>query len=473
MARALAIVLGLGLAACSHAAPAPSSAHYQFPTEPKSILVITDHVANAAFAPLHGAQVANALRHFTPDTRWTFIDQITSENVAHADAVVYLGDNAAAPIPPRALEALRRAKRLVLTRFHVAQLHDAQIAFLHVHEGQDTAAPAALRARYRGSVISVQQSDYLDLTLDAPAEAIAQFTVGNRSVPYIVRDGRATFINGTIDYDRLEANPESFGMAAVISDVLNDALGASPLPDTHDAMLRLEDVSVQTQASRLQSIVEYLAAQGVPYGIGVIPDQLIKGHTLSTLDQDPELVAVLKYAQGHGATIILHGLHHSFNSPEDFEFWDPVHHHALPIDSKPWMDGKITEGLRIERALGLQPRMWETPHYSASALDYGEISKSFRVAWEDRQPNGWLPWALQRDAFGTILLPENLGYVANDGSTTVEDQLAIAKKLLICRGCIAAGFLHPATIPLEDFQKYVTGLRALGFQFVDPGGFLR
>ena len=460
------------VAGCARPGPA-LSAPYQFPVAPKSILVVTDRVANPAFAGLHASEVANLLRHFTPDTQWGYIDRLTHDQVARADVIVYLGDNGATPVPPAALEALRGAKRLVLTRFHIHQFHDAKIAFTHVTEGQDTKIAAPITANYRGHAVEVWQSDYVKLAVAAPAEAVAEFTIGVQAAPYVVRDGSATFINGTIDYDRLEARPQTFGQAALIADVLNDALGAQPLSDEHFAMLRLEDVSVQTQATRLKAIVEYLAAQGVPYGIGLIPDQLIKGQTLSTLDQDPELVAVLTYAQTHGATIILHGLHHSFNSPEDFEFWDQLHRRPLAVDSAQWMDGKIAQGLKTERDLGLKPRMWETPHYSASSTDYGEVTKYFSVAWEDREPNGWLPWPLQRDVYGVTLLPENLGYVANDGSTTVDNQLAIAKELLICRGCIAAGFLHPATIPLEVFEKYVQGLRTLGYHFADPGEFVR
>ncbi|MFN2527906.1 MAG: DUF2334 domain-containing protein [Candidatus Baltobacteraceae bacterium] len=326
---------------------------------------------------------------------------------------------------------------------------------------------------YRDNSAPVRQADYVTLSLQAPARTVALLHQGAIQTPFILRDGNATFINGTIDYDNLESRPGDFGAAIVISDALNDAFDASPLPTAHFAMLRLEDVSVQTQALRLKAIVEYLASQGVPYGIGVIPDQLIKGQNLSTLKQDPELVSVLRFAQSNGATIILHGLHHSFNSPEDFEFWDQAHHRPLPQDSPAWMDAKISQGLQLERDAGLQPKMWETPHYSASRVDYGEVSKFFKTAWEERDPNGWLPWPLQRDAFGAQLLPENLGYVANDGSTTVADQLAIAKLLLMCRGCIAAGFLHPSTVPLEDVRQYVSGLRALGYHFADPKQFVQ
>ncbi|GAC1387847.1 MAG: hypothetical protein NVSMB31_00830 [Vulcanimicrobiaceae bacterium] len=478
MGRMLALLLALSVtAACaSHAAQSEGAAGmkrlYTVPTAPKSILVVTDRVANATYAARHAEQVMVALRHFTPNTSWIYIDQLTDPKARAADAVVYLGDNGQRPIEAGPLQAFRSAKALVVTRFHVHQFHDAGIAFGHLQEGADVASSASLSVTYHGTTVPVKQADYVKLNVTTPATVVSTLSSGAEQGAYIVRDGAATFINGTIDFDELGSRPSAFGQSIVIADALNDALRAAPVADSRIAMLRLEDVSVQTPALRLKAIVDYLAAEHVPYGLGLIPDQLIRGQVLSTLSQDPELVTVLRFAQSHGGTIILHGLHHSFNSAEDFEFYDQQHHRPLAQDSRVWMDDRISQGLKIERSLGLEPRMWETPHYTASPLDYEEVQKYFHVAWEQRIPDGWLPWPLQRDAFGMTLLPEDLGYVAYDGSTTVQDQLAIAKLLLLCRGCVAAGFLHPSTVPLGDVQAYVTGLRGLGYHFADPGEFL-
>ena len=463
----------MGIAFAAACGSGSRAERYVLPTQPGSIVVVTDRVANPRYAPLHAQEVANVLRHFTARTRWMYIDQLNYAAASGADAVVYLGDNGSRELSRSALSALRGAKILVVTRFHVHQLHDANVAFQHVREGRDVRSAGLLHVAYRGTSAGVRQADYVNLTLQAPARSIADIKLGATSVPYIVQDGNATFINGTLDYDRLEARPAAFGQAILVSDALNDALHAGPLPAGHFAMLRLEDVSVQTPALNLRSIVDYLNSEGIPYGVGVIPDQLVKGQTLRTLDEEPELVSALTFAQSHGGTIILHGLHHSFNSPEDFEFWDAVRRGPLPQDSAAWMDQKLTQGLQIEHANGLRPKMWETPHYSASDVDYTEVSRYLSAAWEQRRPNGWLPWPLQRDVYGATLLPENLGYVAVDGTTTVDDQLAIAKLLLACRGCIAAGFLHPSTVSVATVQRYVNGLRELGYTFTDPAEFLQ
>jgi hypothetical protein len=96
------------------------------------------------------------------------------------------------------------------------------------------------------------------------------------------------------------------------------------------------------------------------------------------------------------------------------------------------------------------------------------VSEFFSSTWELRDPVNWLPWPLRRDEYGALVLPENLGYVSLDGRKTVADQLARARELLVCRSCLAAGYLHPSTVWIEDVQAYVEGLRRLGYVFVDP-----
>ena len=138
------------------------------------------------------------------------------------------------------------------------------------------------------------------------------------------------------------------------------------------------------------------------------------------------------------------------------------------------MRAQVVEAAADETALGLPPpQIWETPHYSASPVDYEVVSEYFGAAWELRRPMGWLPWVLKRDQYGAMLLPENLGYVSLDRTKTVTDQLARARELLVCQSCIAAGFLHPNTVAIEDVRQYVKGLRDLGYAFVDPAQAIR
>lgn len=320
---------------------------------------------------------------------------------------------------------------------------------------------------YRGNLFPINVYEFLSLHVRPPARAVADYSSPDRSrSPYIIVDNGAMFVNGPISFT---VNDNLHGDMLTACDAIAAFLGVTPNA-TPTAMLRLEDVSSVTSAWRMATIAHYLWSEHVSYGIGVIPDLQTEEGYGGPLRDNWNLVLVLRWAQAHGATIILHGLHHccSSNDAEGYEFWDGDHDAPIANDSAKWMRATIAEGLRDETSLGLQPVIWETPHYSASPTDYKVVSEFFSTAWELRRPIGWLPWALRRDQYGATILPENLGDITNDGTHTVTDQLARAHDMLACRYCIAVGFIHPATIPLQDVAAYVQGLRKLGYTFADP-----
>ena len=344
-----------------------------------------------------------------------------------------------------------------------------RIAFQHTEGGNDVIEAPNTMVHYKGQTFPSALPDLLSFNARNRTRYADYALANNTALPYIVQDGDALFINGEISFNSSDVTWR--GAMLTVCDVITQFLSAQPLPARPQGMLRLEDVSALTPAPQLDSIVQYLAAAHVPYGIGVIPDVYIKGKTISPLSGKRELLNVLRRAENQGATTILHGLHHccSSDNAEGYEFWDHDNNAPLPSDSAAWMHSTVAEGLSDLTALGLHPQMWETPHYSASPVDYGAVSEFFAAAWELRRPIGWLPWVLKRDHYGTMIFPDNLGYISLDGKMTVADQLAKAKELLVCQSCLAAGFIHPNTVPVEEVRKYVDGLRELGYVFVDPG----
>ena len=436
------------------------------------ILVLVDRVPEkVSFVEARAQQVAIGLQHFSAHASWGYVDAAPIEHVAAAAAVVYLGLNGTATPARDALDRLRTAHRLVVARYHLAALRDAGIAFTHTRGGKDIAVPPNTAVRYKGQSFPSSLPDFLTFATTEPAQVRSEYGVtlpDTGSLPHIVQDGDALFVNDEISFD--SGQTAKRGAMLVVCDALAQFLGAQPLPARPQAMLRLEDVSALTRAARLDNVVRYIAAAHVPYGLGVIPDLQVKGQVVSSLRSNSALLKVVHWAVAHGATLVLHGLHHCCSSEdaEGYEFWDHGSNAPLPHDSTEWMRSQVAEGIAAANALGLHPRIWETPHYSASPIDYAVVSKFFGAAWELRRPVGWLPWVLRRDQFGTMLLPENLGYVSVDGSKTVAEQLARARELLVCQSCLAAGFLHPSTIWIEQVREYVDGLRNLGYAFVDP-----
>jgi hypothetical protein len=473
---AQALILGVFIhsaAGCSKkiASTPVESTPLVLPSSAGPILVLVDRVPGSdAFVEARAEQVAIGLRHFSEQTSWDYLDAAPVEKVQFAAAVVYLGLNGNAPPSSDALARLRRAHHLIVSRYHLAALREAGVAFQHTEGGDDIAKPPNTEVRYKGQEFPCPLPDFLDFKIREPARLVAGYALANKTtLPYIVQDGDALFVNGEISFDSGEAAWR--GGMLTVCDAIAQFIGAQPVPARPQAMLRLEDVSALTPYRQLDSIVQYLAATRVPYGIGVIPDLRLKGKTVRPLADDRELLDVLRRAERQGATTILHGLHHccSSDNVEGYEFWDADRNSPLSSDSASWMHSTVAEGLSDLTALGLHPHIWETPHYSASPEDYGAVSEFFLVAWERRRPVGWSPWVLKRDQYGVLLLPDDLGYVSLDGKMTVADQLARAKELLVCQGCLAAGFIHPNTVSLADVRKYVEGLRDLGYAFVDPG----
>jgi hypothetical protein len=438
-----------------------------FPRHLGPILVLADHLpGKEKFVAARAEQVAIGLRYLTPDTSWAYVDAVTAARVASASTVVYLGLNGPATLTPSELATLHAARRLILSQHHLRELRAAGVAFADTDGGIDRSSSGAT-ITYRGMTTPLQAADYLAMSVRTPARTLAEIVLPDRSrVPAIVVDGNAMFVNYALAF---LFSTGTNGSMVEACDAIAAFLGAPPNPKPL-AMLRLEDVSAITPPGRMQAIVQYLAEAHVPYGIGVIPDLRVAHGAGGALSQNPRLVAVLKWAQDHGATIVLHGLHHccSAQDSEGYEFWDRDTNAPVANDSAAWMSGTIEEALNDERSLGLNPTMWETPHYSASPIDYAVIAHVFPAAWELRRPLGWLPWPLQRDQYGTLILPENLGYVSLDGVFTVNDQLAKARTMLACRYCVAAGFLHPALLDVSAIRAYVEGLHAMGYAFVDP-----
>jgi hypothetical protein len=165
----------------------------------------------------------------------------------------------------------------------------------------------------------------------------------------------------------------------------------------------------------------------------------------------------LRWAQQHGATIVLHSPYARYTEP-------PVE--FLKSQSL------IGDVLKREHNQGLDPLIWETPYGSAGLEDDVDAARFFGTTWERRSPVAWLPWIVQSDAHGQLVLPY-LGGISASGPPTVQQQLNAAKTLLMCRGCVAVGFLPLSTVSIESVGRDVDGLRAMGYVFMDPRMFAR
>lgn len=170
-------------------------------------------------------------------------------------------------------------------------------------------------------------------------------------------------------------------------------------------LLRLEDVgpggeySNMDQLGKLRAVLEFLAAQGVHYQIGVIPrwvNYSSEGLSYSrSLDQmgdlyTESLAAILKQAAEEGAVIGMHGFTHQVGETkradghQESGIGNEFNVADLPETAAPaFAEARMTEGLKIFDAVGITPAFWETPHYHGAVAQYPVFASHFGIIYEN------------------------------------------------------------------------------------------
>lgn len=296
-------------------------------------------------------------------------------------------------------------------------------------------------------------------------------------------------------------------------DLLFDAL-APATPEQHRAMVRLEDISPNSDPTELRAMADYLYSQHIPYGINVIPVYTDPKGTYNngvaqtfTLAQKPQVVSALKYMLARGAVLMDHGYTHQYSNVanpyngvtgDDFEFYrshidsanNVVYDGPVAEDSTLWAQARVTSALAAFTAAGLpKPTLWTTPHYAGSAADYKVFSSNFSARLErslyfsgtlggksagaNTFIGQFFPYVV-RDVYGTKVVPENIGNYEpeafnNHPARLPADLIAAAKDNLAVRDGFASFFYHPY-FPLQPLKDTIDGIKALGYTFVSPAG---
>ncbi len=353
--------------------------------------------------------------------------------------------------------------------------------------------------------------------------SIAQST--GTSFPWAIRSSNLMYI-GEVPLSYISPTDRYIAFA----DLLFDDLAPTATP-SHEAMVRLEDLSGESSAANLTTWANYLKSQGVPFSMAVIPQYLDpngyynNGVPVSeTLAQSPTMVTALKTATADGGTIIEHGYTHQYSNianpfsgvtGDDFEFYRtqcsttqtaPYNYVApcsnsdyvieegpVPGDSQAWAAGRVTTGRALFGAAGLAtPTIWETPHYAASAADYAGINQTYKTKYEEELFFGgelsggainyshvfgqFFPYEVH-DLYGATVIPENLGDYEpvaefGNGTRTAQDIINEAQQNLAVTQGVASFFIHSDYDPISVLQQVITGLKAQGYTFVSPSTLL-
>lgn len=353
----------------------------------------------------------------------------------------------------------------------------------------------------------------------APSNCAPIAQTRGTSFPWAIRSANLTYV-GEVPFSYMSETDRY----VAFSDLLFSAL--APSAPSHQAMVRLEDVSPASNPAILKQFADYLAQQHVPFTVNVIPeytdpDGYHNGGVPQTvtLAQAPDVVSALHYMQSKGGSLNDEGYTHQYSnaanpydgvSGDDAEFYraqcsttqnPPYNFEApcqntdwviwtgpVPGDSASWAVGRVQAAQQLFTQAGLNvPRIWVTPHYFASAADYGAIDRLNPTRYEREifasgQLSGntldytrffgqFFPYVVH-DVYGEKIIPENLGdyeptALNNNPPRTATDIIHNAQVNLAVTQGVASFFFDPDN-PLSGLQQIVSGIKKLGYTFVSP-----
>ncbi len=526
-------VVAIWLAACLPTlAPTRSvCAHEPPPAAPSGVLILHDSVGEWGWlGAMHARSLANLLGHFSLAYTISPVEQYAPGEIERYQTTFYLGVIYDNRLPAAFLQDVLHTTRTVCWfRYNLWQIawdpsrfwapyFEARFGFRFL--GLDW--PGYTRVSYRGQRFTKFAGDpELGVTevtqpglCSVPALAYPPESEPGSPLPYIVQGANLWYVaDSPFSYATEEDRYVAF------ADCLHDILGIQH-PESHRALMRIEDVTPTTSPEALRAIADYLSSERVPFLISVIPVyQDPSGYfnsgvpTQRYLSREPELVEALRYMQAKGGQILLHGYTHQYNSysnpytgvtGHDFEFYrvtvdegqGVIYGGPVPEDSYRWVHSSVCSAQRELHRAGLYEVGWETPHYAASALDYSYFAQTFsltvqRVLYFADSAVGKIPWnghgrqdpmnptyfssqffpyVIEYDAYGQKVLPENLGLVDpygwnGHGVWLPADIIRAAQANLAVRDGWAGSYFHPF-LDISYLQQVVKGVKALGYTYV-------
>lgn len=359
------------------------------------------------------------------------------------------------------------------------------------------------------------QDEPIACVADPAAPGAGEGFEPKNTVPWVIRSENLTY---------LAENPFGYidrnGLYLVFADLYYDLLAPDTEPTRH-AAIRLEDVNPDSDPEQLRAVADYLSGEQIPFQVAVIPimvDRAPRGeHWIGKdLNDSPQVVEALQYMQERGGTLIQHGTTHQYGAVdnpysgrtgEDYEFymhgcsetelpdfiWEDCAQDSwirplgpVPLDRVEDHRRRMAEGRQVMEQAGLgTPRIFETPHYSASANASVAMAQDYQARYEqvtyfsgltrtgqldpDRSFAQIFPYTVT-DIYGSTVYPENLENIAlveqnNHPQRTPEHLLEKAENNLVVRESTASFFFHPF-LDLDLLRETVDGIRDLGYTFV-------
>ncbi len=316
------------------------------------------------------------------------------------------------------------------------------------------------------TVLSIVEHKKVEILANAVAP-------GHIVLPYAIHSNNL-YLFGDSPFSYMGATDRYLFFAEKLHDILNQEHD-----EFHAALIRIEDVHPLEDPNSIRKISDLLYSEGVPFLIAVVPFYVDPSNNERvSLSDKPDMVDALRYAEAHGATIVMHGDTHQYHgvTASDFEFWDEAGNRPIKDDNAAFVQQKLEDGVEELMRNGVYPLAWETPHYGASEIDYAAIAKVFstaieqRIVMNDLDYSQFFPYVINQDMYGEKIIPENLGYVplgtTEEEEQAVQDILTAAKANLYVRDGYGTAFIHPF-MPINLLKEIVDGIRDLGYTYVD------
>ncbi|MFA6001545.1 MAG: DUF2334 domain-containing protein [Thermoleophilia bacterium] len=436
------------------------------------------------------ATLENLLGHFDLPYDVKSVDSYTQGDVDNYRVTFYLGTNWDQTLPAEFLDdVLVTDSRVVWINYNLWKLGwDRKTEFesrFGIRYIQTLTNINYNRVTFNSRTFSRQQDDFAQVSIidAAKAKALSQITNGTKKYPHTIQSGNFFYI---ADDPMTQLAPDSSYL--VFCELLHDMTGIQHSA-SHRALVRIEDVDPTEDPNKIRAIADYLSSENVPFTLGVTPrfaDPLGVLGTPMTRDlvDNPELVSALEYAVSRGGTIVMHGFTHQYGAVAnpyngltgtDSEFYiqqldgagNIVAMSPVPEDSTAWVQARIDGSAAALGAAGFsRPPIWETPHYLASELDREVFSDNFATSYE-RFGDTYFPFVINRSSYGSLVIPENLGYIA-PGVVNPQAIVTLADKNLAVRDGFASFFYH-SEVDISYLKTTVSGIKAKGYTFVDVG----
>ncbi|MCO8269022.1 polysaccharide deacetylase family protein [Actinoplanes sp. TRM 88003] len=466
---------------------------------------------------VYATQTANLSSHFGS---WTAapVGSYKAGDLNAYTAVIYVGSTYDEPLPAAFLtDVTATAKPVTWLYDNIWQLTaSGNFAAEHGFTSGTFDLADVAEVSYKGQTLTrdtVNKSGIMNLSISDPAKVTTLATAkrpDGTTFPWAVRSGNFTYV-GEIPFAYVTHDDRYLAFA----DLLFDSLGFTNV-DRHRGLVRIEDVGPDSDPAELKAVADYLSSEKVPFTVAVYPRYRDpKGVNNGGKAQDytllskPKVVAALKYMQGKGGTLLMHGYTHQYGtianpydgvSANDFEFYaahvdandSVIYDGPVPGDSAAWATSRMVASGLVFTAAGLgTPTIFEFPHYAASAVDYQVANTLFGKRYDrglyfpgvltgakfdySRQFGQFFPYAV-RDVYGSAIVPENIGNVEPDAfnnhpARLPSDLLGAAKRNLVVRDGVASFFYHPY-LGTDYLKQVVTGIKAQGYTFVSANSML-